>query len=239
MGVVQFIENLDRTNLTVSDDEFEQNVEAAVSAIAERPQEKQKAATSQTGLIPEKSSLSGAEITPRNSLEAERFPRTSTSLRATNAIAGSEDSEENAAISGLLRSIQKPLSSIGRIFSDEPTVQSQRKAPTHQPALTPQPGATPRSSPSSTPQLQRRASEDGRGPRDAQRRGLNEQRERLRAEDAAALQASAETAEAHRIQRAEHQTVVEYVICSRISGQVSDGVQDACGNVPRLRQGCH
>lgn len=35
-GAIQFIETLDRTSLTVSDEEFEQNVEAAVSAIAEQ-----------------------------------------------------------------------------------------------------------------------------------------------------------------------------------------------------------
>ena len=38
MGAVQFIENMDRTSLTISDDEFEKSVEAAVSAIAERNQ---------------------------------------------------------------------------------------------------------------------------------------------------------------------------------------------------------
>src|SRR4051794_5884111 len=36
MGAIQFIENMDRTTLTISDDDFERNVEAAVSAIAER-----------------------------------------------------------------------------------------------------------------------------------------------------------------------------------------------------------
>ncbi|KAL1643745.1 hypothetical protein SLS58_004761 [Diplodia intermedia] len=36
MGAIQFIENLDRTSLTITDEEFEKNVEAAVSAIAER-----------------------------------------------------------------------------------------------------------------------------------------------------------------------------------------------------------
>lgn len=36
MGAVQFIENMDRTTLTITDAEFEQNVEAAVSAIAEK-----------------------------------------------------------------------------------------------------------------------------------------------------------------------------------------------------------
>ncbi|KAJ8115493.1 hypothetical protein ONZ43_g4654 [Nemania bipapillata] len=38
MGAVQFIENMDRTTLTISDEDFEQNVEAAVSAIAEKHQ---------------------------------------------------------------------------------------------------------------------------------------------------------------------------------------------------------
>src|SRR4051812_42912251 len=38
MGAVQFIENMDRTTLTITDDEFEANVEAAVSAIAEKHQ---------------------------------------------------------------------------------------------------------------------------------------------------------------------------------------------------------
>ncbi|RAL63813.1 hypothetical protein DID88_003456 [Monilinia fructigena] len=36
MGAIQFIENLDRTTLTISDEDFERNVEAAVSAIAEK-----------------------------------------------------------------------------------------------------------------------------------------------------------------------------------------------------------
>ena len=36
MGAVQFIETLDRTALSVSDEDFERNVEAAVSAMAER-----------------------------------------------------------------------------------------------------------------------------------------------------------------------------------------------------------
>ena len=39
MGAIQFIENLDRTSLTINDDDFEKNVEAAVSVIAERHKE--------------------------------------------------------------------------------------------------------------------------------------------------------------------------------------------------------
>lgn len=36
MGAVQFIENLDRTTLSISDPDFERYVETAVSAMAER-----------------------------------------------------------------------------------------------------------------------------------------------------------------------------------------------------------
>ena len=36
MGAVQFIENLDRTALTISDEDFEKHVEASVAAIAEK-----------------------------------------------------------------------------------------------------------------------------------------------------------------------------------------------------------
>jgi hypothetical protein len=38
MGVIQFVENMDRTTLTITDEEFEKHVEAAVSAIAEKHQ---------------------------------------------------------------------------------------------------------------------------------------------------------------------------------------------------------
>ena len=201
MGAIQFIETLDRTTLTVSDDDFEMHVEAAVSAIAERHRESLDQPVPNQAVISEKSSLSGPEVTPRNSMDAEYV-----SPRRREGHSGSlgESVEENAAVAGLLRTIQRPLSTIGRMFSDD-------NAPKIlQPASTPQPGSTPRLSPAvfQTPRNsgEERRSTDlaaGAGQRDRQART------RLDAEEAAARQSSAETAEARRIQRAEHHNVVE------------------------------
>jgi hypothetical protein len=194
LGAVQFIENLDRTTLTISDEDFERNVERAVSAIAEKHQ----AETAELPLpnqLSEKSISSRPEVTPRHSMEGESSAaRKSTSSNENDS---SDGLDEKAAMSGLLRTIQRPLSSIGRIFSEEP-VTSQSG-----PARTPLPGNTPRLSPaprvsSDNPQVQQRTTSQ-----DASIRN------RMSAEDAAARQASAETAEAHRIQRAEHSNVVE------------------------------
>ncbi|KAI9684724.1 MAG: hypothetical protein M1829_000099 [Trizodia sp. TS-e1964] len=216
MGAVQFIENLDRTNLTVSDEEFEKNVEAAVSAIAEKHEEKE--AMSSHALIPEKSSLSKAEVTPRNSLEGEHSDgrRGNSSSESVNPSSTSNGSEENAAVAGLLRTIQRPLSTIGRIFSEDPSPRprphpkSPRSASTLAPksseirsSSTPQMGSVPHRSSSlrrSSSQEERRLSTDSRSGRITPDRTV---------EDAAARQASAETAEARRIQLAEHQDVVE------------------------------
>ncbi|MBE7181916.1 MAG: hypothetical protein INR71_12050, partial [Terriglobus roseus] len=146
MGAIQFVEGLDRTSLTITDEEFEKNVEAAVSAIAEKHHaEEVKEREEKPPPLPlhrpppspalqpaEKSALSRPEITPRNSLEAETAmattPRRSGSSRraaaktgepasSTNEKSGQEE-EENAALA-VLRTIQRPLSTIGRIFSDD------------------------------------------------------------------------------------------------------------------------
>jgi hypothetical protein len=227
MGAVQFIEGLDRTSLTVSDEEFEKNVEAAVSAIAERHEEQALASplgessNPQSHLnthtpghrrvpsphlhLSEKSSLSRPEVTPRNSLEAESAgPRRSTSLKNTKTEVPSPPEEENAAVAGLLRTIQRPLSSIGRIFSDNDT-----SHPT-----TPQPGNTPRLSPA-PPGPPRRSSDYGQPTSQMNEKGQRmsadeeRQRQRLSANEAATRQASAEAEEARRIQRQEHQVIVE------------------------------
>lgn len=204
MGAIQFIETLDRTTLTVTDEDFERYVEAAVAEIAERNKEPDSPGPSQP-YVSEKSSLSGPEVTPRNSMEAEySSPR----RRGGPQSSLSEDNlEEKAAVAGLLRTIQKPLSTIGRIFSDESTVQQQRSA---HPISTPQPGSTPRLSPTvfQTPR------NSGEARRLSERPGEGEGASRpeiskLDAEEAAARQASAEAAEARRIQRAEHKDVVE------------------------------
>ena len=187
MGAVQFIENLDRTTLTISDEEFENNVEAAVSAIAEKHQAEELPPQPLTQLS-EKSTLSRPEVTPRHSMEGESStPRKSTSSNEYDS------QDEKAAMTGLLRTIQRPLSSIGRIFSEE--AGSSQSGP----ARTPLPGNTPRMSPNPRPSTDRPPSPE---------RGSNV-RNRMNAEDAAARQASAEAAEAHRIQRAEHSNVVE------------------------------
>ncbi len=200
LGAVQFIENLDRTNLTVNDEEFERNVEAAVSSIAEQnEQEERNAQASSPSHLPfnEKSSLSRAEVTTRNSTDAERSSPLRASARGSTETAISDDGEEKAAVAGLLRTIQKPLSTIGRLFSEDSTV-AQLSRSSDRRTITPQPAASPRRSP---PPAHDSSLPPGSTAED--------QRSRLAAEDAAARQANWEAAEAHKIQAAEHATVVE------------------------------
>lgn len=185
---------MDRTSLTISDEDFEKNVEAAVSAIAEKHQAATVEASSST-LLSEKSSLNQPKVTPRHSMEGDSsIPRKSTS---SNEYESGDGLDEKAAMSGLLRTIQRPLSSIGRIFSEESSLSQGG------PARTPLPGNTPRMTPSP------RASTD-RPPSPQHATNAREYHVGImNAEDSAARQASAETAEAQRIQRAEHSNVVE------------------------------
>ncbi|KAG0649759.1 Vacuolar sorting-associated 9a [Hyphodiscus hymeniophilus] len=196
LGAVQFIENLDRTSLTISDEDFEKNVEAAVSAIAEKHQAEVAEPPPPTQLS-EKSTLSRPEVTPRHSMEGESsLPRKSTS---SNEYDSGDGMDEKAAMTGLLRTIQRPLSSIGRIFSEEGSSSSSHGGP----ARTPLPGNTPRMTPS--PRISMDRPRSPARPADTR----ETQRNRMTAEDSAARQASAEAAEAHRIQQAEHSNVVE------------------------------
>lgn len=252
MGAIQFIEGLDKTSLTVSDEEFEKNVEAAVSAIAERhnaespttdPTDNPPHMRPPTTLghrrmpsphnlhLSEKSTPSRPEVTTRNSLEAEQAgPRRSTSTR-TSKNENDAPEEENAAVAGLLRTIQRPLSTIGRIFSDNDTTASSSG-----PASTPQPGNTPRL----TPQPPPRGASDYPGNaapehlNEKQRRSAEEERyrQRLSAEDAAARQASAEAEEARKIQRQEHTVVVE-----TLAGMFPQLDRDVIDDVVRLKEG--
>lgn len=188
MGAIQFIENMDRTTLTITDEEFEKNVEAAVSAIAEKhrsesppppPPQSEKQAALRPPPVGE-----SASSPARRSFEADALrpvsPRRSTSSNEGRHSGEYSGNDEKAAITGLLRTIQKPLSTIGRIFSDEVTGGPSNAVAS--PARTPQPEP---------------------GDRD-----LNN-RQKLSAEEAAARQASAEAAEAQRLSRAEHANVVE------------------------------
>lgn len=253
MGAIQFIEGLDRTSLTVSDEEFEKNVEAAVSAIAEKHSESTPVSpegpnqpqlrvhtNSPHGLghrrMPsphlhpsEKSAISRPEVTTRNSQDAERStPRRSTSLRNKSEETSSPPEEENAAVAGLLRTIQRPLSTIGRIFSDNDTsAASSSQGPATTPRLSPQP--PPRRSSDYPRNAQPEFSE-----KDPQRRSTEEQRhrERLSAEDAAARQASAEAEEARKIQRQEHQVVVE-----TLAGMFPALDREIIDDVVRMKEG--
>ncbi|KAI1377632.1 hypothetical protein F4677DRAFT_415034 [Hypoxylon crocopeplum] len=208
MGAIQFIENMDRTTLTISDEEFEKNVEAAVSAIAEKhraeesPAQPQSQQSEKPGLYPPGPS----STRPSLDIDGSSTPRRSTSSNDEN-----DSSEEGPAISGLLRSIQRPLSSIGRIFSDDPS-----GAGPSSPARPPQPDTPSRLSP--------RPSTDMRPSMDV--------RQRLSAEEAAARQASAEVAEAQRIHRAEHNNVVE-----TLAGMFPDLDRDIISDVVYQKEG--
>ncbi len=213
MGAIQFIENLDRTSLTISDAEFEKNVEAAVSVIAERHKDEMAPLPPPPRhpvhpQISEKSGLSQPEVVPQNSIEAEySTPRKPTSSRDKATLsAGNDGSDDGTAVSGLLRTIQRPLSSIGRMFSEEPSNLPQRPQPGPGPQPNPLQGLSP-----AVFQPPRHSDEVGTSSEDGNivETAKRPQERKLSAEDAAARQASAEAAEALRIQRAEHNNVVE------------------------------
>ncbi|KAH8697464.1 putative guanine nucleotide exchange factor Vps9 [Talaromyces proteolyticus] len=195
-GAIQFIETLDRTSLTVSDEEFEKNVEAAVSAIA------------QENLKAESESSSSAHVTPRASTDAERY--------AHRKDGPSLGDGENAPVAGLLRTIQKPLSTIGKIFSDDTEQDATRNA--QAPASSAAPAPSPRPPPAGY-------TSDDRVPSAANAASLD-------AQEAAARQASAEAAEARRIQRAEHKDVVE-----TLSAMFPNLDRDIIDDVVRMKEG--
>ena len=215
MGAIQFIENLDRTSLTISDEDFEKRVEEAVSVIAERHKDEMLSEPSSRQTIhpqiSEKSTLSQPQVVPRNSIDVEySTPGRPSSSRANNgSLMGSDGSDENTAVSGLLRTIQKPLSSLGRMFSEDGP-NAQHRASVEGPMYPPNPA--PRLSPAVF-QPPRKSDEERRSGEEARRIDKPDQNQepRISAEDAAARQASAEAAEAQRIQRAEHRDVVELV----------------------------
>lgn len=200
MGVVQFIENLDKTSLTVSDGVFEKNVEAAILAIVDRRVD--EVPLPKPHQLLEKSGISEPETIPQNSANIECVtPRRLISPDAgiTDRILKNNGIDESRAVSGLLRSIQKPLSSIGRIFSEEPSSQ-------------PPPSLSPRLSPAVFQPP--RKSSDERKLYEKPQENFNWEQNQLNhpnAEDVAVRQASADAAEAQRIQRVEHQDVVESV----------------------------
>lgn len=206
MGAVQFIENMDRTSLTISDDDFEKNVEAAVSAIAEKHQ-------AMSPIIRQKPAFADTTSRP-----APRSKVESSSEGAGHAAGATGDNGPDVAapIAGLLRTIQGPLSTIGRMFSED------MSTPT---GLAP--GATIYSQ-NSGPQ----EAHFNETVRESARRVSNASRHTLSAEEAAARQASAETAEAQRVQRAEHSNVVE-----TLAGMFPDLDKDVISDVVYEKEG--
>ncbi|KFA50824.1 hypothetical protein S40293_05842 [Stachybotrys chartarum IBT 40293] len=213
MGAIQFIENLDRTTLTITDDEFEHHVEAAVSAIAEKHQAASPRQPQQQ-VFNEKTSLGAGEaVTARASMDGH--DQTATPRRSTSS--NEHDSgDDKAAITGLLRTIQKPLTTIGRIFSDDGGSSSAS-----------QPGG--RAAPTSE-HAPLRTSTSADEDRDSGRRPSS--RHNLPAEEAAARQASAEAAEAERLHRAEHANVVE-----TLAGMFPDLDKDIISDVVYQKEG--
>ena len=204
-GAIQFIESLDRTTLTVSDEEFERNVELAVSAIAEQNRE---AESSKAYRVSDKSSIAEPELTPRNSLDyTSSSPGKSTRPEGSSYDGGAEE-----AVTGLLRTIQRPLSAIGRILSDtenRPETKSQPNTPAR---LSPAVFQPPRSS-----------SEDRRVDADVTP---------VDARESAARQTSAEADEARRIQRQEHRNMVE-----TLHGMFPNLDKEVIDDVVRQKQG--
>lgn len=151
----------------------------------------------------------------------------------------STDDESSAPVAGLLRTIQKPLSTIGRMFSDEQgsgTSTSQQEHSLH-PATTPQPPRlthnvyqTPRTSNDGSRRVDdERSRQDREGSGGKVRQNLAPS---FDAQDAAARQASAEDAEARRIQRAEHNTVVE-----TLSNMFPNLDRDVIDDVVKMKEG--
>ncbi|KAK5092285.1 hypothetical protein LTR70_005621 [Exophiala xenobiotica] len=214
-GAIQFIEGLDRTTLTVSDEDFEKHVEAAVSAIA--AQNRETDVSSPVQQISEKSALAEPEVTPRNSLEVTSITPRRTHSRSGPSSRGGDGTSDDA-VGGLLRTIQRPLSSIGRFLSDTDTRQDQGTgSPAPVRKLSPsvfQPPSAESESASQGPHVEK------------------PQVQQYDAQEAAARQASAEAAEARRIQRAEHRTVVD-TLCGMFPNLDREVIDD----VVRQKQG--
>ncbi|RAL17199.1 guanine nucleotide exchange factor VPS9 [Aspergillus homomorphus CBS 101889] len=215
-GAIQFIETLDRTSLTVSDEDFERNVEAAVSAIAQqnRESESMERKSTERRSLERLAESSQAASAPRASVDAPRPPGRRDTPQSSE--------EDQAPVAGLLRTIQKPLSTIGRLFSDEPESPQERPARSGSPArLTPNVYQPPRNS------------SEGRRSVERPRNVIPPQLSRaLDSQDAAARQASAEDAEARRIQRAEHNNVVE-----TLSNMFPNLDRDVIDDVVKMKEG--
>jgi len=237
---------LDRSNLTVSEEEFDRNVEAAVSEIAEREaQEEKRQSAKQT-----RSSGASTSAKARDTLSEKPLPdrpstgqnsSTDPEKRPLGATDGPNESSD--PVGGLLRTIQKPLSSIGRIFSDDgstPTLNNNTRShggslDTDRSSIGILPSQSQRSGFMHRHKTPQTSVEEHPLPptqqQPPQQVYVQETGTDFRSQDqGAALQASAEADEAYRIMRAEHSTVVD-----TLSGMFPDLDVDLISDVVRMQ----
>ncbi|KAI5284168.1 hypothetical protein KEM54_001549, partial [Ascosphaera aggregata] len=211
-GAVQFIETLDRTSLTIGDEEFEKNVEAAVSAIAERDQERKRSSLE----AQEREREGQGERTRR--ADSQRRAIRNTDIGSGNSSRPRRDSNndndhDESPVTGILRSIQKPLSTLGKIFTDESDSSADQYSPPSSPLRPPPDPSRP---------LLARPFAGEQGAQVNRRQETNAQPHRLSEEEVRARHASQQeirratsreetviAAEARRIQRNEHRDVID------------------------------
>lgn len=186
-----------------------------MSAIAEKHQV-EEAPSSPPVKISEKAAPSRPEVV-RQSMEAEP----STPRRSTSSYDSSSDGPDEKAISGLLRTIQRPLSTIGRIFSDSDHGSSSSTSANNA-ARTPSSSNTPRGA---SPYPEKQSVETPNVPRRPVTAGG-------KGEVEAARRASAETFQAQKLHRAEHNNVVE-----TLAGMFPDLDRELISDVVRQKEG--
>ncbi|PHH51094.1 Vacuolar protein sorting-associated protein 9a, partial [Ceratocystis fimbriata CBS 114723] len=243
MGVIQFIESMDRTALTITDQEFEKSVEEAVSAIAEKHRlespplpplpprnttslsEKVTLAVVGTSALSANSGASSSSTAEQHSsskaashpLQDSGFVSPISPLTQAPADYESpETPEQPAPLASLFQTIQKPLSStIGRIFGDD----SSLPPPPPRPARTSTLGSLAADRAGDAPSLDLPFVESPKA-------------HLYSAEEAAARQASAEAEQAERLHRAEHADVVDTLV-----GMFPDLDRDIISDVVYQKQG--
>ncbi|KAL5615591.1 hypothetical protein BROUX41_005630 [Berkeleyomyces rouxiae] len=244
MGVIQFIESMDRTTLTITDQEFEKSVEEAVSAIAEKHRlespplpplpprataslsEKVTLAVAGTSALSLNSGTSSSSATRGagdSSSAAPPHPQgpgfispISPLTQAPADYPSPASPDQPAPLATLFQTIQKPLSStIGRIFGDD----SSSLPPPPRPPRTSTLGSLATDRAGDAPSLKSPFVESPRT-------------HLYSAEEAAARQASAEAEQAQRLHRAEHADVVETLV-----GMFPDLDRDIISDVVYQKQG--
>lgn len=214
MGAISFIEQIDRSSLTVTQEEWEREVEKAVAEIAERPE------------MPELDESKRVIGDPQG-----RPPRTPVGDERE------KPRDDGGNDGGLLGVVRKPLRDLGRIFSDGETLTAIGGSGAAAAATAPR---TKNAERSLREEMQRQEAAEREAREREQRRekggsggGSNGSGHvRLSAEEAAARQASAEAEEARRIGRGEFESVVEV-----LKGMFPALDREVIGDVVRMKEG--